>query len=229
VRVKRFQIFALMVILFCFLQGLSIAASDIDFPKEQFLDEHAYSTEELLQYASNPSVTWQYDNYGVDDLEWRIIDGLVKKKETNKLLTTFEHPVDEFQEMVVARALSDIDDDAIYSVFKKHINGHDTTDTMYACLNFLAKRGDKDALKILNDNYFNYGSSSEWAKTVIWFGKYKYKPAIPNLIGSLDAASLDLVSAAQWSLEQLFDGPHPKFNSIGEMKHYFEKQDEKNR
>jgi len=52
------------------------------------------------------------------------------------------------------------------------------------------------ALKLLNENYHEYGSSSEWAETVRLFGKHGYKPAIPNLIGSLDAASANLVAAA---------------------------------
>jgi len=92
-------------------------------------------------------------------------------------------------------------------------------------LNYLAKRGDKQALEILNENYFEYGVSSvQWADTVQWFGKYKYQPAIPNLIKSLDAASLNLVGAAQSSLKQLFKGPHPTFKTIEEMKIYFNKR-----
>ena len=214
-------------VLSCSLSVLSVAAQGIDFPTEEFLVGHPYSTEELLQYASYPSLNWQYETYGVE-VEWTVIRELVKRKETNKLLRAFEHPVDKFQEEVVARALREIDADAIYPVFKRRIN-HDVTKTMYACLNYLAKRGDEEALKILNDNYFKYGSSLEWAETVEWFGRYKYKPAIPNLINSLDAASLNLVGSAQWSLEQIFKGPHPEFKSIGEMKRYFEKLYEKGR
>jgi len=67
------------------------------------------------------------------------------------LVKAFEHPLDQLQEEVVARALKEIDDDTLYPVFRRRIN-HDVTKTMYACLNYLAKRGDKDALKILNDN-----------------------------------------------------------------------------
>jgi hypothetical protein len=67
---------------------------------------------------------------------------------------------------------------------------------MHACLNYLAKRGDKEALRILNDNYFKYGSSLEWAETVECFGKYTSKgqtsggflSATPSKEGALESS-----------------------------------------
>ena len=218
-----------MVAISCLCYSLSWAG-DVSFPKKQFSESKIkkYSTKELLQYLSLNSINWQYEKYQ-NDIRFVIRDELVRRKQITLLIKAFENPLDEDQQLIVAQALFYIDDNRTASTFKKHISS-EINDTMYFCLNYLAKRGDKEALRVLNDNYFQYGvSSSQWADTVQWFGKYKYKPAIPHLIESLDAASLNLVEAAQTSLEQLFDGPHPNFKTIEEMKGYFEKLYEKNR
>ena len=144
------------------------------------------------------------------------------------LVEAFEKPIDKYQQSIVAQTLFYIDDDKM-PVFRRYISPEPNL-TMYFCLSLLAKRGDEDALRILNINYYKYPvSSAQWADTVEFFGKFKYRPAIPNLIKSLDSASLNLVDAAEESLERLFEGPHPPFKTIGEMKHYFESLYEKSR
>jgi len=219
-----------MVGISCLCYSLSWSANSSPFPKKELLESKIkkYSTKELLQYLSLKSINWQYERYQ-NDIRFIIRDELVRRKQIAPLIKAFENPLDEDQQLIVAQALFYTDDNRIAPTFKKHISS-EINDTMYFCLNYLAKRGDKEALKILNDNYFQYGVSSfQWADTVQWFGKYKYRPAIPNLIDSLNAASLNLVDAAQESLEQIFDGPHPKFKTIEEMKNYFEELYKKNR
>ena len=210
--------------------SLSWSENSSTFPKKELLESKIkkYSTKELLQYLSLDSINWQYEEYQ-NDIRFIIRDELVRRKQITPLIKAFENPLDEDQQLIVAQALFYIDDNKIAPTFKKHISS-EINDTMYFCLNYLAKRGDKEALRILNVNYFHYGvSSAQRADTVQWFGKYKYRQAIPNLIDSLNAASLILVGASQKSLEQIFDGPHPDFKTIEEMKTYFENLYEKNR
>lgn len=205
-------------------------AIEVSFPKNELSESEIqkYSIKELLNYLSLNSINWQYEKYQ-NDIRFIIRDELVRRKQIAPLIEAFENPLDQDQQLIVAESLFYIDDDTIAPTFKNHVSS-DINDTMYFCLNYLAKRGDQEALQILNNNYFQYGvSSAQWADTVQWFGKYKYKPAIPNLINSLNAASLNLVGAAQESLGQIFAGPHPEFKTIEEMKVYFGELYEKSR
>ena len=94
----------------------------------------------------------------------------------------------------------------------------------------MAEKGDINALKILNENYYLYPvSSAEFAEAVKWFGVYKYKPSIRNLIDSLDAASLNLSGAAYGSLIKIFDGAHPEKQGIEKAINFFTNLYEKNR
>jgi hypothetical protein len=146
---------------------------------------------------------------------------LTERKDVKLMLEIFDHSKDEGQKQVLMLALTNIDDENIYQELKVRMT-QKTDRSMYYCIYYVAKRGDQQALKLLNDNYNKYVSSWEWAEAVLLFGKYNYKPSIPNLIESLDAASLNLVGAAHNSLEKLFNGPHPDFKTIGETKLYFE-------
>lgn len=146
---------------------------------------------------------------------------LTKRRNIKLLLERYDRPEDEFQQEWIMGALVNIDDKILLKELKSRMT-HSTNRDMYYCVSYVAESGDIQALKILNDNYHQYGSSFEWADTVLLFGKYNYKPAIPNLIDSFNAAFLNLVGAAHTSLKKLFEGPHPEFETIKEAKLYFE-------
>lgn len=198
------------------------------FPKQRFdvSKVDRYSSKVLLEYLPVDSLNWQYYTYHLDTMEmqYRIVDELVKRKETDLLIRVFKNPKDEAQQEYVALALCYLDDDKIEPVFSNYISDT-TTRTMYFCLKYLAKRGDIRALKILNDHFHQYPvSSADWAEIVQYFGKYKYEPAIPNIIACLDTFSLNLVDAAQQAIEHFFTGPYPEFKSLEQMQAYFQKR-----
>ena len=85
-----------------------------------------------------------------------------------------------------------------------------------------AKRGEREALGLLNDSYCRWGVPSyEASEAVMLFGKYGFEPAIPNLFRSLDAASLNLGGAAMESMKLLLPGPHPPLRSPALAVAYF--------
>jgi hypothetical protein len=221
---KKRIIHSFLIVLFLFISVA--AAGSKHFPKKKF-DEtkiEKYSTKTLVDYLSYDSINWQYEKYGLEGVEYRIGDELVRRRPVKLLIKVFEQPLDEYQQLIVAQAMSEIEDIKIASVFKAHLT-LEMTKTMYYCLKYLAKRGDKEALIILNNNHCAYPLPSyELAEVVRCFGQYKYEPSIPLLIDALDAASLNLVDAAQTSLEQFFEGPYPDWKTIEEMKEYFEKR-----
>jgi hypothetical protein len=130
-----------------------------------------YSSKELIQYLTLEYCNWHYEHF---DEEWvadGIRDELIKKKDIDELLTAFENPKDSLQQKMIVEALYKIEDKRIYNAFENHLSS-EISDVMYYCASYLAKQGNKKALKVLNDNYFKYGVSSwEWSYTVELFGK----------------------------------------------------------
>lgn len=169
----------------------------------------SYTTSELINYLTLKSINWYFKNRG-EVIEFVIEKELIRRKDISKMINAFKNPKDSFQKEEMVNVLYQFDDPIISETFKKFINSNELSKTMYYCLNYLAKKGDMAALKILNKNYFGYPVSSlQWSYTVKLFGKYQYKPATDNLIWSLNAASLNLVDAAFKSLYMLYpDAPH---------------------
>jgi hypothetical protein len=182
-----------------------------------------YTSEELIGFLTLDAVEHHYPR-GAVEADIAVQNELIRRKPVAQLLEKFENPVDDCQHRYVAEALYAIEDPRILASFRKRVST-DVTWVDYLCVNYVAKTGDTHALKILNDNYFKYPTSSvQWSYTVELFGKFHYEPAIPNLIESLGAAVMNLGQAALESLEQLFPGPHPEFNTIDEAEKYFQRK-----
>jgi hypothetical protein len=173
-----------------------------------------------LEYANQ-----HFECTGEVDVSYEITDELRRRPgDVQILLDAFAAPADSFQQLCVTEVLRTIDDPAVLEAFTRHRCAK-TDEVSYYCLKYRAQRGDRKALRVLNDHYREYPvSSCEWAETAALFGEFGYEPAIPNLIGSLDAASLNLAGAACSSLEKLFPGPHPDLKGPSEAREYFQKR-----
>ena len=126
--------------------------------------------------------------------------------------------------LIIMHDLWNLDDSRIEKEFMKRLSPQPTEEAYYVA-QYLAKKGNTIALEILNKNYFMYPISSwQWSFTVREFGRHKYAPAIPNLIESLNAASLNVVDEAYLALRVFFPDSPTNFRSLEEMKTYFEKR-----
>jgi hypothetical protein len=102
-------------------------------------------------------------------------------------------------------------------VFTEHL---DDGEDLYWPTKYLAKQCDPAALQYLSSHTFSI-SSYELSTSTVFFGKCHYRPAIPFLVSyALDAASLNLVDAADSSLRVLYPKT-PKFSSLEEEQHWF--------
>jgi hypothetical protein len=103
--------------------------------------------------------------------------------------------------------------------FTKHL---DDGEDLYWPAKYLAKECDPAALQYLSNTSHRFGISSyELSTSVVFFGKCHYRPAIPFILTyALDAASLNLVDAADSSLRALYPNA-PKFSSLEEEQHWF--------
>lgn len=144
-----------------------------------------------------------------------------QRDDVSRLLDSFAATSDEDERTEIVLELYKMDDPRIVAVFRANLS-RDASRLHYFIAQYLAKRGEEKALAILNENYFEYPvSSQQWAYSVHAFGQYRYTPAIPNLIKSLQAASLNVVDEAVWSLRQIFPGSPESFGTPEEAVAYF--------
>ena len=182
----------------------------------------SYSANELINYLTIESLNWHFKHRNEQEINLEIVPELIRRKDTPELLRAFEHPKDDYQKEEVMNILYQIDDSTIFKTMKKYANPTLKTTTMYYCLNYLAKRGDIEALSILNDNYFSFPVSSlQLSYTAELFGRFKYKPATNNLIISLGAMVINLAEAALESLQEMYPDAPRDFESFEEAQKYF--------
>ena len=123
----------------------------------------------------------------------------------------------------MSHVLYQIQDDRIYYAFAGRLNEKETEESYYVA-NYLAKRGHESALATLNRHFWQYPVSSwQMSYTAELFGKYKYQPALSNLVDCLDAASLNLAAAACEALREFYPGPR-RFATPEEAKEYYVKR-----
>jgi hypothetical protein len=153
--------------------------------------------------------------------EWAIREEMLRRKEVSLLTAAYRTSTDEAQKDRLVEVLFEIDDHAVARFMRALMTPGATLQDYYAA-QYLAKRGERRALSIMNQNYFKYPvSSAAWASTVRLFGRYGYRPATNHLIESIDAASVNVAAAAVESLRLLFPGSPSEFKSAAEAKKYF--------
>jgi hypothetical protein len=123
---------------------------------------------------------------------------------------------------IIARELWDVNDPRIERDFIKRLSAERTQEAYYVA-QYLAKRGNLEALKILSENGAGYPISSwQWSYTLREFGRHHYEPAIPTLIDNLDAACLNVVDEACAALRLFYPDAPRSFSSQADVTAYFE-------
>jgi hypothetical protein len=91
-------------------------------------------------------------------------------------------------------------------------------------LMYFADQCDPESLKVLNDHWWQFTIPSYvWEEAVFQFGNCQYRPATSNLVKALNAASLNVVDAALFSLKKMYpDGPKETETPVDTMKAWTE-------
>lgn len=111
-------------------------------------------------------------------------------------------------------------DPRIATAFKRLLSDKKDREALFVAW-YLAKQGDQAALKILNQNFYQYECSSyEWSYVLPLFGMYDYRPAVPNLVDSLESASGNVIDGAMTALRLFYPGA-PQFDSAADAQVYF--------
>jgi len=129
---------------------------------------------------------------------------IVRRRPYKNLSDTFARTTDVIQLEWIADVLGQMRGAEADAVLRPYVSNSREEPTYFA-LKYFALACDSKALGILNRNYFKYpGSSMEWATIVRSFGDCRYKPAVPNLVGSVNAALINLGYASHLSLLAMY-------------------------
>jgi hypothetical protein len=157
-------------------------------------------------------------NCGVESYD--ALDELTRRRQVSFLIRAFRNSKDGHQQELLVAALSHIRDPRV-SRFMREIASEWMDEQDWLAWQYLAERGDRKALAMLNQNCGKYGISSDaWSDTLVLFGKYRFRPAIPCLISWVNAMNLTPADAAYKSLRILFPGS-PELKSPEEAEVYF--------
>lgn len=135
---------------------------------------------------------------------------IVRRVGLERLVEALRGTQDESLMAGIVEVLHETDDPEVAKVFAaRHAEGVGAAS--YRMTVYLARRGDRGALRLLAENHWRWGvSSHERAYGVPVFGEQLYYAATPQLIESLDAASLNLSGAAAETLDVLYPGAGPE-------------------
>jgi hypothetical protein len=161
---------------------------------------------------------------------WEIAVSLGKPINKTFLLAEFRKRPNEEQRLGIIYALYRIHNEEVATFFKQLVNEkYDDGEELYYPLNYLAKRCDHVALRILSGDghggYKGYPGCMQWGTTVELFGKCQYRPAIPYLINSVQAACMNIGIAAVEDLRKMYPGS-PSFKNFSQdhIEDYFRKR-----
>jgi hypothetical protein len=165
-----------------------------------------------------------------EECMWSVAETLGKPQNKTFLLGAFQTSATSSSKLGIIYALYRIDDPEVAAFFRQLVaEKYDDGEELYYPLNYLAKRCETNALRILSGDgkggYKGYPGCMQWAKTVDLFGKCKYRPAIPYLLNSIDAACMNIGAAAVDDLRTMYPGS-PSFadSSLQQIEEYYRKR-----
>lgn len=185
---------------------------------------HAQKSPELVAWLD-----WQQRPEDLKDRDpffnTAVCDELVARREVDFLLISLNATTnDDAREWLVSDVLYRINDHKVFEALTQRLGDKEDRESYYVAL-YLAERGDTTALATLNRHDFHYQVSSyEWASAVEAFGKFKYTPAVTNLVDSLDAASLNVSAAACNALHKFYPDSPAHFYGPAEAQDYYNKR-----
>jgi hypothetical protein len=180
------------------------------------------STDDLVKCFAD----WRICGHGE---VWDIADTLKRRGHTDTIIRTYGDSSGwEIRNGIEHLAYNSRSPVALQYMKTNFLQHLDDGENLYWPAMYLAKRCDRQALRYLNPGSKSKSiadkfsvSSAQFAETAELFGRCRYRPAIPYLVAiGLNAASLNLVDAADLSLRRFYPGA-PSFDSPNSERKYF--------
>jgi hypothetical protein len=154
---------------------------------------------------------------------WQISDELARRGDPGQLLARYwnepnpyvrdgiEHVAYHFQSSEVHLFMDRV-------LAKRLDDGED----LYWPVNYLAEMGDPTALKELSSGRYRGQGCMQYSASVALFGKWKYRPAIPYLVGTaMYDPCLNVVDAALKSLDEIYPDAPEHIGTLEDIQRYF--------
>jgi hypothetical protein len=178
----------------------------------------SHNTINLIQAFNNASRAADYQ--AADSLSHE----LIRSRNASEIIAVWDTTGDIQQKEDLIEILYKIEAEPQVSAFFHELSTQPISSDSYYGNMYLAKSGDLIALHNLDSLFWKWPVTSwQLSYTVKLFGDHLFRPAIPNLIEAIDAASLNLSGEACESLVKLYPDS-PKFASPGEAKEYYIKR-----
>jgi len=166
-----------------------------------------YSDKELIDLLSAASEDLDASNPGgtYTDYVPAVEKEILRRRPIAQLLDVFARSYDFAQPRFIIEIFALMNDPQVDVQLRKFITNDPRDTASFLAARYFAQRCDLTALGILNQNYGKYPISSVDRATIAdAFGDCRYLPAIPNLVASVNAASLNLMGSAQNSLSKIY-------------------------
>jgi hypothetical protein len=182
-----------------------------------------FSTEQLLACFDN----WKICGVGEGQAEgWPISDELARRGDPHDVLARYWKEPKWTIRGGIEHLAYHFDTPEVTAFMQRVLAEHKTDgEDLYWPANYLAKKCNVQALKMLSSGRHRNQGCLQYATTVELFGKCQYRPAIPYLVtDSLSDACLNVADAAFNSLHALYPDSPERFDTIEDMQTYFRKR-----
>jgi len=195
------------------------ARDDSDISAELASRLPTFATEELMDCFDD------FDICGLAETDhyWPISDEIARRGDPHELLVRYWKE----RKWTIRYGIEDVayhfDTPEVTAFMRRIISERRLTrrEDHYWAVNYLSKKCDENALRVLSSGRYRYQGSLQYQTSVELFGKCRYRPAIPYLV---DTAvydwSFNIVIAADHSLHALYPGVRD-FDRLDEMQRYF--------
>lgn len=177
------------------------------------------STEQLVACFDDgePCGAWEDHASG-----WPISDELARRGDPHDLLVRFWSERKWTVRGGIEHVAYHFDSPEVVSFMRKALSARrEDGEDLYWPVNYLAKLGDSAALKRLSTGRYRNQGCLQYETSVALFGKWRYRPAIPYLVGTaLYDWCLNIPIAAEASLRQMYPDS-PQFDQLEQMQRYF--------
>jgi len=179
-----------------------------------------FSTEQLLACFANWRICGAADSQASG---WPISDEIARRGDPHEILLRYwKEPKLEIRSGIEDVAYHFHTPEVTAFMQRVLVERLKDGDDFYWPANYLAKICDQSGLKELSTGRHRGQGSLQYQTTLVLFGKCQYRPAIPYLVGeALYDPSLNIVGAAEESLDALYPDHPNEFATLEEVQEYY--------
>ncbi len=215
----RSRVVALLFALALLTAGFCKAQPQATSPESDLKRLSTLPSEQLLACFDNWKIC------GVDEGRasgWPISDELARRGDPRDLLTRYWKERKWTIRDGIEHVAYHFDSEEVTLFMRRVISEHvKDGEDRYWPVNYLAEQGDAAALKELATGWYRNQGCLQYETSVVLFGKWKYRPAVPYLVGTaLYDGCLNIPAAAEASLREMYPDS-PEFDQLKQMQRYF--------